>query len=275
MNRKHALVLAITLFIGPKLLWRHSSQSKCLLTLFVGLVSLAMPLKAVLFDFNGIILDDEPIHKQLIEELLISENLRPQPEEFQQFCLGRSDRACLQDILTERGRFVNATYLEKLITLKSQAYRQRLEELPELPLFPGLEEILVQLQTAQINLAIVTGALEAEVKAVLNRAQLLDYFPVIVAAEEITNSKPDPEGYLLAVKRLNQHYPELKLTSANCLAIEDTFDGITAAKQAGIAVVGVAHTYPFHMLQRRANWAVDHLRELEVERMQEFFGRVA
>jgi beta-phosphoglucomutase len=234
-----------------------------------------MPLKAVLFDFNGIILDDEPIHKQLIEELLINENLRPQPEEFEQFCLGRSDRACLQDILTERGRFVNEAYLEKLIALKSQAYRQRLEEINELPLFPGLEEILVQLQTAQIKLAIVTGALEGEVKAILNRAKLLDYFPVIVAAEDITNSKPDPEGYLLAVKQLNQHYPELQLTPANCLAIEDTFVGITAARQAGIAVVGVAHTYPFHMLQRRANWAVDYLHDLEVERIQEIFSRAA
>jgi beta-phosphoglucomutase len=234
-----------------------------------------MPLKAVLFDFNGIILDDEPIHKQLIEELLINENLRPQPEEFEQFCLGRSDRACLQDILTERGRFVNEAYLEKLIALKSQAYRQRLEEINELPLFPGLEEILVQLQTAQIKLAIVTGALEGEVKAILNRAKLLDYFPVIVAAEDITNSKPDPEGYLLAVKQLNQHYPELQLTPANCLAIEDTFVGITAARQAGIAVVGVAHTYPFHMLQRRANWAVGYLHDLEVERIQEIFSRAA
>jgi beta-phosphoglucomutase len=234
-----------------------------------------MPLKAVLFDFNGIILDDEPIHKQLIEELLINENLRPQPEEFEQFCLGRSDRACLQDILTERGRFMNETYLEKLIALKSQAYRQRLEEINELPLFPGLEEILMQLQTAQIKLAIVTGALEAEVKAILNRAKLSDYFPVIVAAEAIINSKPDPEGYLLAVKQLNQRYPELQLTSADCLAIEDTFVGITAAKQAGITVVGVANTYPFHMLQRRANWAVDDLHDLEVERIQEIFSRAA
>jgi beta-phosphoglucomutase len=234
-----------------------------------------MPLKAVLFDFNGIILDDEPIHKQLIEDLLINENLRPQPDEFQQFCLGRSDRACLRDILTERGRFVSETYLEKLITLKSQAYCQQLEELVELPLFPGLEEILVQLETAQIKLAIVTGALEAEVKAILNRVQLLDYFPVIVAAENITKSKPDPEGYLLAVKQLNQHYPELQLTPANCLAIEDTFVGITAAKQAGIAVVGVANTYPFHMLQRRANWAVDYLHDLEVVRIQEIFSRAA
>jgi HAD superfamily hydrolase (TIGR01509 family) len=220
-------------------------------------------------------LDDEPIHQQLIEELLINENLRPQPEEFQQFCLGRSDRACLHDILTERGRFVNEAYLEKLIALKSQFYNQRLQEMPELPLFPGLEEILAQLKTVQIKLAIVTGALAAEVKAILTRAQLLDYFSVIVAAEDTTNSKPDPEGYLLAVKKLNQSDPDLQLTPANCLAIEDTFVGITAAKQAGIAVVGVAHTYPFHMLQRRANWAVDYLHDLEVERIQEIFSRAA
>lgn len=232
-----------------------------------------MPLKAVLFDFNGVILDDEPLHQRLIEQLLISENLRPQPEEFQKFCLGRSDRACLQDLLSQRGRTVTTAYLDKLIAQKSQAYRQQLADLSELPLFPGLTPLLQQLQSAQIKRAIVTGALQAEVEAVLTHAQLVSDFEVIVAAEDISRSKPDPEGYQLAVQRLNLQYPDLNLTPADCLAIEDSFVGITAAKQAGISVVGVAHTYPFHMLQRRANWAIDRLQDLEIERIQELLNR--
>ena len=82
------------------------------------------------------------------------------------------------------------------------------------------------------------------------------------------DGKPAPDGYLLAVERLKELYPNTNLQPSDCLAIEDTPAGIQAAKQAGIAVVGVANTYPFHMLQRQANWTVDYLRDLEIERVQ-------
>lgn len=232
-----------------------------------------MTLKAVLFDFNGVILNDEPIHQKLIEQILLAENLRPKAGEFQQFCLGRSDRACLQDLLTSRGRVVTEAHLEKLITRKSQFYQEQLSAMEELPLFPGLKELVLKLHSAQLKLAIVTGALGSEVKAVLDRTELVQYFPVIVAGEDLTVSKPEPDGYLLAIERLNQKYPALGLKPAEALAIEDTFSGIEAAKRAGVSVVGVANTYPFHMLQRLANWTVDFLHELELERVQEVCNR--
>jgi phosphoglycolate phosphatase/beta-phosphoglucomutase len=80
---------------------------------------------------------------------------------------------------------------------------------------------------------------------------------------------------LLAIERLNQHLPELNLKPQECLAIEDTFPGIQAAKRAGISVVGVANSYPFHMLQRQANWAVDYLKDLEIDRVQAVLDRSA
>jgi beta-phosphoglucomutase-like phosphatase (HAD superfamily) len=92
-----------------------------------------------------------------------------------------------------------------------------------------------------------------------------------VAAEDSPISKPQPDPYLIALEQLNQAYPELNLEPGNCLAIEDTLAGIQAARSAGIPVVGVAHTYPFHMLQRRANWTVDALADLELERVQAVF----
>lgn len=230
-----------------------------------------MSLRAVLFNFNGVILDDRSIHQQLIDQIAIDENLRPRPEDYWQFCLGRSDRAGLKDLLTNRGRVVTEAYLEKLIDQKSQAYQQQLATMESLPIFPGLIELVDQLQNAQIKLAIVSGALQAEIQAVLDKAQLSSNFGVIVAAEDSPVSKPAPDGYLLAVDRLNQKYQALEFESAECLAIEDTFTGISAAKQAGIPVVGVAHTYPFHMLQRQANWTVDNLAQLELDRIKAAF----
>ena len=232
-----------------------------------------MSLKAVLFDFNGVIIKDEPIHKRLIEEILIAENLRPQRDEFYQYCLGKSDRACLFDLLTRRGRTVTEASLEQLIRRKSEAYRAELEKLEKLPLFPGLEDLIYKFRVAQVKLAVVTGALRSEAEFVLQRGGLAEYFSVIVAGDEISRSKPDPEGYLLAVERLNQAFPELQLQPEDCLVIEDTQVGIQAAKAAKMRVVGVAHTYPFHMMQRWSNWAVDYLHQLDVERVQEIFTR--
>lgn len=227
-----------------------------------------MSLKAVLFDFNGVILDDEPIHQQLINELLLAENLRPKKSDFWKFCLGRSDRDGLRALLESRGRVVTEAYLAALIAQKAEAYQQQLSGMAQLPLFPGVQELVRACQAAQLKLAIVSGALRSEIEAVLERAQLAAAFSIIVAAEDSPISKPQPDPYLIALEQLNQAYPELHLELENCLALEDTFAGIQSAKLAGIPVVGVAHTYPFHMLQRRANWTVDRLSDLELERVQ-------
>ncbi|NJL35949.1 MAG: HAD family phosphatase [Leptolyngbyaceae cyanobacterium RM2_2_4] len=232
-----------------------------------------MTLKAVLFDFNGIIINDEPLHQKLIDELLIQENLRPKPGEFWQVCLGKSDRVCLRDLLQQRGRIVTEDYLDQLIVRKSRLYQQQLEAIEKLPIYPGLADLIFQLRSAQIKMAIVSGALRSEVELVLNRADLTHAFSLIVTGDDITTSKPDPTGYLLAVERLNQQYPTLKLEPGECLAVEDTFPGIEAAKRAGMQVVGVANTYPFHMMQRQANWAVDYLSELELDRVRQVFER--
>ncbi len=219
-----------------------------------------MTLKAVLLDFNGVIIKDESIHQELIADILISENLRPDQSEFQTFCLGRSDRACLRDILKQRGRIVSEKYLDNLVQKKTQAYQQKLDSLVTLPIYPGIKEFLTQLQEQEIAIALVSGALRQEVELVLKKSGIAEYFSLIVGGDDITQSKPEPEGYLLAIERLH-------LKPSQCLAIEDSYSGIEAAKKAGIPVVGIANTYPLHMLQRRANWTVDYLGELELERL--------
>jgi beta-phosphoglucomutase len=232
-----------------------------------------MTLKAVLFDFNGVIINDEAIHQELIEELLITENLRPSVEEYRDVCLGRSDRACLAEVLKRRGRFVTENYLTQLITRKAAAYQHKLQTLEKLPIYPGLEDLMFKFRAAQLPMGVVSGALRSEVELVLDRAGIAQSIAVIVAGDDIKMSKPEPDGYLLAVDRLNQKYPNLNAQASDCLAIEDTFAGIEAAKRAGMQVVGVANTYPFHMLQRQANWTVDYLNDLELDRVQDVYAR--
>jgi HAD superfamily hydrolase (TIGR01509 family) len=232
-----------------------------------------MTLKAVLFDFNGVIINDEPLHDKLIDQLLLEENLRPKPGEARQFCLGRNDRTCLTELFANRGRVLTDAALQNLIERKSRLYQRELENIEVLPSYPGLEDLMFNLRAAKLSLAIVSGALRSEIDLVLARMQLGEYFSVIVAGDEDIPSKPEPDGFLMAVDRLNEQTPELNLKPQECLVIEDTFAGIQAAKQAGMRVVGVANTYPFHMLHRRANWAVDYLSELELDRIQELFNQ--
>ena len=231
-----------------------------------------MVLKAVLFDFNGVIIKDESIHRELIDELLLAENVTPQGKEFWQISVGRSDRACLAELLKLRGRFVTDEYLNKLIAKKAIAYQQRLAQLETLPIYPDVIDFIKQMHESGYKLAVVTGAIRSEAEFVLAQAEIDGYFETIIASDDISQSKPDPEGYLLAIEKLNQLNPDLKLLPAECMAIEDTFAGLQAVKAAGIQAVAIANTYPFHMLQRQANWTIDRFADLELDRVNDFFG---
>lgn len=219
-----------------------------------------MSLKAVFFDFSGVIVNDEDINQELIAEILLNENLRADNDEYIQYCRGRSDRACLKDILTNRGRILPDEYLDKLLQTKAQGYRQRVARLTELPVAPHLVEFLTQLKAQNIAVGLVTGATRSEVEYVLNKIELGQYFATIVAGDDLEQSKPEPEPYLLAAKKL-------QLQPSECLAIEDNPVGIEAAKRANIQVVGISYIYPLHMLQRQADWTVDDFMEIELERV--------
>jgi HAD superfamily hydrolase (TIGR01509 family) len=230
-----------------------------------------MSLKAVLFNFNGVIIKDGLIHIQLIDEILIQENLQPQRVKEREDFLGIGSRAYLQNLLKNRGRVVTEAYMAQLLTRKAQAYVLELEKLEKLPLYSGIEDVIFQIRSRHLKMALVSDALSLEIEMVLTSAKLAEYFPVIVSGDDISSDKPNPEGYLLAVERMNQIYPELNLEPDECLVIENTPAGIQAAKRAQMQVVGVANTYPFQMLHRQANWTIDYLIDLDLQRVQEVF----
>jgi beta-phosphoglucomutase len=230
-----------------------------------------MSLKAVLFNFNGVIIKDELIHEELIKQILIEENLTLKKGELNQVCLGRSHRTILRKLLASRGRIVNEDYLTVLLNRKATMYALEVEKREKLPLYAGLDDLIFKLRSRNLKLGLVSDAIRKEISVVLEHAKLAEFFKVIVAGDDIATSKPDSNGYLLAVERLNQEYTNLNLQPCECLVIEDTPAGIQAAKCAGMQVLGVANTYPFHMLQRCCNWTVDYLTDLELERVEEVF----
>ncbi len=232
-------------------------------------------LKVIFFGFHGVIINDDKVHPQLIAQLLLAENLRFDPDEYQEMYLGRSDRARLTAILQKRGRFVQNDYLDRLLRKKSESYGEWLRTQSKLALYAGLDDLLYRIRSKQYMTAIVTGAQRADVDQVLVAANLTDQFSLVVSASDmsVSASKPAPDSYLAAIDQLNLRDPNLALTCQNCLAIESCFAGIEAAKAANIPVVGVAQIYPYHMIQRRATWAVDYLNEIDFDWIAPWFER--
>lgn len=232
-----------------------------------------MALKAVIFDFSGTIVNDEPIQAPLTDPLLLEENLRPTPEDFLQCCAGRSDADGIRSLFEVRGRVLPPEILQQLVERRSRAYCQALSELPRLPIYPGVEDWIYRLRVAQIPMALVTGTHRPGVDLVLKAMKWgEEVFPVVITGEDLERGKPDPACYQLAIAQLQKKLGDPTLTAQNCLAIEDRYTGITAAKAAGLSVVGVANSHPFQMMQRHANWAVDYLNQLNLDRLLQFFA---
>lgn len=228
-----------------------------------------MVLKAVFFEFSGVVIKDTALQQRLIDDTLVAENLRPDPVEFAEICIGRSARTCLSLSLTRRGRVPSAAELNALVARKSAAYIDALSQVARLPLYPGLTDFLYQLKSTSLSLVLVTGNARQEVEWVLQKAQLEKHFELIVTGETlpVEQDKPAATLYEAAIAQLSQAQGD-PLLPADCLAVEASFAGITAAKQAGIPTVGVAHLYPYQMMQRRADWAVDYLNEIDLAWIQ-------
>ena len=230
-----------------------------------------MVLKAILLDLSGIIINDKLINQELIDELLLAENLQPQGKQINRGSVERDRRSILQKLWQAQGRFLSDENLDKLVIKKAKSYAEKLEQIITLPIYPEVIQFIDRLRNDGYKLALVTDSIQSEVALVLKQCELDRYFDAIVSGEEITQNKPDPAGYLMAIDRLNQLHPDLNLLPSECLSIEHTFAGLKAVKSLGIQAVAIAHSYPFHMLQRRANWTIDCFADLELDRITKFF----
>ncbi len=224
-----------------------------------------MVVQAVVLALSGVLLRDRRLRQQLMNELLLAENLRPDGQEYDLVCEGCGDRTCLGRLLERRGRVVTVALLEKLLAQRSQQYQAALGTDSPLPLYPGAMDFLYQCQVAHIPMALVTGLEDPDAQWVLERAGWGDRFAAVITTQHLSpqGDRPAGEGHTKAIAQLRQQFPDRPFDPAHCLAIEASFEGIAAAKAAGLPVVGVAHHYPYQMMHRRADWVVDYLNELQ------------
>ncbi len=232
----------------------------------------ARVLRAILFDFNGVLLDDEPIHAEIFSRVLAEEGISLSREEYYRRYLALDDRACFTQALAAGGQATDTSRVVRLVTRKASYYRERVRR-EGYPFFPGVLARIEEASRLGLTLGVVSGALREEVEAALEQAAVGTLFKVLVTAEDVTDSKPDPQGYERALEALNSlpPLPDRLFHPHEVLAVEDSPGGLAAAAGAGLATLGVAQTYPAERLSI-ADQVVERLAEVSWERLLPLYG---
>ena len=197
-------------------------------------------IRAIFFDFNGVIIDDETIQMKAYEEVLSGHEITL-TEELYWSALGMDDRTFVRSMFEHAQKPLSDPLLEEVLDAKTDLHRQMIEELP---LFPGVLTFL-KAASREFQLGLVSMANLVEVSYVFQRANLTPLFTVMVTAEDASVCKPAPECYLAGLMKLNewrQRERMLPLLASECLAIEDSPPGIQSARAAGMRTLGVTNT---------------------------------
>lgn len=208
-----------------------------------------MPLRAIVFDFDGVIANSEPLHFRAFRDVLSGQGIDLTERDYYTRYLGFDDAGAFRAIAVDRGRTWSDADITALTARK--AVRMEALERDSSVLFPGAAAA-VRRAAAAVPLAIASGALAAEIHRVLDAADLTACFSVIVAAEDTAASKPAPDPYLRAVALLAETAGDVALTPGDCVAVEDSRWGLESARAAGLRTVAITSSYDAAEL-----WAAD------------------
>jgi HAD superfamily hydrolase (TIGR01509 family) len=219
-----------------------------------------MAYKALIFDFDGIITDTEPVHMEAWQGVLEPLGVFFDEDEFRTHYLGLNDRDFLESLCRIHKHHMSEAERADLIEQKAIATMGLLTQ--EIPLLPGVAAFIEE-SRKHFLLAICSGANRGEIEFILRHLKWMDFFRPIVAADSVVRGKPDPEGYIRALEGLQERrHPPLR--AGEVIAIEDSPRGIAAAKAAGLACLAVATSFERTMLAQ-ADWIVDSLTEASIE----------
>ncbi len=200
---------------------------------------------ALVVDFDGVVVDSEPVHLACFQHVLAEEGIVLAAEDYYTKYLGYDDRDCFLAVARDQGRTFKRP-LGALIAAKTALVQRALGESTQ-PL-PGAVELIRSAQAAGVPVAVCSGALRREIELASKAVGVLECFTVIVSAEDVSAGKPDPEGFRLVVQRLAAACGQ-PVRAERCGAVEDSPAGITAAQAVGMKVLAVTNSYPPEKLQ--------------------------
>jgi HAD superfamily hydrolase (TIGR01509 family) len=198
-------------------------------------------IKAILMDFNGVVIDDEPLQLEAYKKILAEEGITLTDEDYYS-CLGMDDASFIEAAYARAGKTPEPN---KVLDITQRKTGRWLETISKgVPLFPGVEDFIRKC-SRELTLGLVSMARREEIGVVLEAAGLTDCFSVIVSAEDVENCKPDPECYragfrlIDAARSAKGHLP---MTHGECVVIEDAPPGVAAGRGADLPVLGVTNT---------------------------------
>jgi len=215
--------------------------------------------EAVIFDFDGVIVNTEPLHYKAFQEILIPLGLGFSWDEYVTTYMGYDDRDAFVEAFKSKNLGIDPDHLATLISRKAVTFQEIIKA--GVTAYPGVGELIASLHSRQVPLAICSGALRSDIDPILESLSLSRYFDILVTAEEVVKSKPDPECYALAFQRMCSKWNHLRLSPTSTVAIEDTPAGIKAALLAGLNVIAVTNSYDSSHLNG-ANLIVESLQQL-------------
>lgn len=193
---------------------------------------------AIVFDFDGVLANSEPLHLRTFQHVLEDLGITLDRQEYYERYLGYDDAGAFRAISAARGEQWDERQIAALVKRKTDIFDDLLESTAML--YPDAAACVDRL-AARFPLGIASGALKHEILAILRGSGLDRHFRFVVAAGDTNRSKPAPDPYRLAAELHG-------LPPTACLAIEDSRWGIESAKAAGLRCIAVTNTYPAHEL---------------------------
>ena len=229
-------------------------------------------LRAIIFDFDGVITDSEILHLRAFNRVLAQYGIEITTKDYYKDYLGLTDVDCFQ-LVANKGRLgLDGREIKTLVKQKNQVFGELAKTGGRT--IEGVRDFLEMLKQNNIPMAICSGAVLSEIALILEEARLRPFFAVIVSAEQVKKGKPDPQGYLLTLQKLSRIVSPAEAGIQNpilpdqCIVIEDSHWGLEAAKAAGMHTVAVTNSYDADQLAV-AEKIIDHLNQMTINDLQE------
>lgn len=221
-----------------------------------------MNYKAIIFDFDGVITDTEPLHMEAWQGVLEDLGISFDADEYRAHYLGLNDRELLGVLGRIHKRHFDDIEKAKLIEEKTALLISMVER--GMSVMAGLMEFINSVKDKML-LAICSGANRGEIDFILRKIKYTGIFSPIIASDSVTRGKPDPEGYIRAIEGLTDRSNDIILPE-NVFAIEDSPVGITAARAAGIKCLAIKNFFSEADLSK-ADWVVNSFADLDIGKL--------
>ncbi len=220
---------------------------------------------ALIFDFDGVVVDSEPIHLACFQNVLARVEITFTREDYYGKYLGYDDRDCIATAARDNGKELSERQIAELIAEKTRLVKHAFGE--SIPPQAGAVDLIRAAADAGVPTAVCSGALKEEIRLAAETIGVLENFVTIVSAEDVSHGKPDPEGYRMALEQLAAELAR-DLAVGKTVVVEDAPVGIEAAHQAGMKVLAVTSSYPAESLTA-ADRTVDSLADVTIPSLDE------